>query len=592
MSRKGRRAKEGADDRAGRQSDAAPVPSAQTGVRAPDACWSFAVCGLLILAVGLVFGKTVTYDFVNYDDDKFVYDNPMVARGVTMQGLGWAFTTDTGGVAYPLTWISYMLDSQIFGTKPWGYHLTNVLLHAATAVILFLTLRRMTGNLWASTLVALLFAVHPLRAEAVAWVGERKGPLSGLFFVATIAAYAAYARRPFSLARYLAVAGLFILALLAKPNLVTLPFVLLLLDYWPLGRWQGAGGGEQGAGSREREREAGGTNNACATASLAWLVVEKIPLLLVSVGGSVAAVLSQVRVGNIASLTRVSISARIANALVSYAVYLRQFFWPAGLAAYYPGSEDLPAWQVAGAFLVLAALSAAALVAWRKQPAVLVGWLWYLGTLVPMIGLVQIGTHARADRYTYLPQIGLSITVVWGTYWGLERLWGDWPARRWFYGVAGTLLVGALIACAWQQTSYWHDSEHLWTHALECTSNNSTAHDELGIALNSRGRFAEAIDEFRQALAIKPDYLSAHLNLGLALANHGQFAEAIDQYLYVLAIKPDDVKAHNNLGIALIHYGRYTEAIDHLREALAIKPDYVERPQQPRHRLEPFSTVR
>jgi len=465
---------------------------------------------------------------------------------------------------YPLTWISYMLDTQMYGPDPWGYHLTNVLLHAATSVILFLVLRRVTGNLWASAFATLLFAVHPLRCEAVAWVGERKSPLSGLFFVSTIAAYVAYARRPCSLARYLAVAALFTLGLLAKPTLVTLPLVLLLLDYWPLGRWHPAMSGVAQATAGD---PGGGGESALR------LVVEKIPLLLLSVACSVATVLSQA--GNIASLDSVPIPARIANALVSCAVYLGQFFWPVRLAAYYPHSENLPAWQVGAACLVLAALSPAALRLWRSHPAVLVGWLWYLGTLVPVLGLVQIGAHARADRYTYLPQIGLCIAVVWGVQWAVERLCGDWPSRRWLSGAGGALLAVLCMACAWQQTSYWQNSETLWTHALACTSQNPTAHHNLGLALAHRGQVDEAIAHFRMALEIKPAFAVAHNNLGNALAGRGHFDEAIAHFRKAVEIKPDYAAAHNNLGNALAGRGQADEAIAHYRKALEIKPDYA-----------------
>ena len=356
---------------------------------------------------------------------------------------------------FPLTLFSYMLDSQVHGLKPWGYHLTDVLLHAGTTVILFLALRQMTGDLWASAFVALLFAIHPLRVEAVAWVAERKGTLSGILFVSTIAAYVAYVRRPFLLARYLAVAGLFVLVLLAKPQFVTLPFALLLLDYWPLERWR--------------------------VTSLKLLVVEKIPLFLIAAGGSVAAVWSQG--SNVQTLGSVPLGARVANAVISYVVYLRQSFWPVELAAFYPRTGVAPAWQVGAAAALLVALSVAALLLWRKQPALLFGWLWYLGILVPMIGLVPIGAHARADRYTYLPQIGLCIAFVWGLRWGVQWLFGDWPYRDWLYGVGCSLLAAGLMACGWQQTSYWQDSERLWRHAVDCNEQNWFAHGNLGMIL-------------------------------------------------------------------------------------------------------------
>jgi tetratricopeptide (TPR) repeat protein len=466
-----------------------------------------------------------------------------------------------------------------------------VLLHAATTVILFLVLRRMTGDVWASALAALLFAIHPLRAEAVAWVGERKSPLSGLFFVSTVAAYVAYARRPFSLARYLAVAGLFTLGLMAKPTLVTLPLVLLLLDYWPLGRISHRGAGGAGKSSSDGGlREPAPNRDACfqgsdsvrkgpfsqrfAPRTLQVLVVEKIPLLLLSVACCVAAVLSQA--GNIASLERVPIPARIANALISYVVYLGQFFWPVKLAALYPHSQGLPAWQVAGACAVLAIVSLAALLLGRSQPAVLVGWLWYLGTLVPMIGLVQIGSHARADRYTYLPQIGLCIAVVWGVRWGVELLWGDGPAPRWLFAVGGALLATGFMACAWRQVSYWRNSEMLWTRTLASTTENPIAHNNLAAALAGRGEVEEALAQYRKALEIKPDYAAARVGLGSTLAGRGEVEEALAQYRKALEIKPDYAEAHYNLGRALARRGEVEEALAQYRKALEIKPDYAE----------------
>ncbi len=521
---------------------------------------ALAVCGLLVLAVALVFGKTLLFDFVNFDDGNLVYENPMVQRGLTADGFIWALTTKGLNMWYPLTWLSYMMDTQLYGPKPWGYHLTNVLLHVATSVILFLVLRQATGKLWASAFVTFLFAIHPLRAEAVAWVGERKSTLSGLFFVSTIAAYVAYARRPFSLPRYLAVAGLFTLGLLSKPSLVTLPFLLLLLDFWPLERWRPPIPGAAPTGGP-----------ATGGVSLSWLAIEKIPLVLLSAGASAAAVLSQGN--NIASLESLSIPVRIANALNSYVVYVVQFFWPAGLAPFYPNSEHLPAWQVAGACLVLVAVSVGAVMLWRKQPAVLVGWLWYLGTLVPMIGIIQIGSHARADRYTYLPDIGLAIALVWGLRYGMEQLLGAWPLRSRLYGVAGTLAVAGFMWVAWRQTEIWRDSGELWTHTLTCTSQNSTAHYCLGYFLANRGEDDEAIVHFQKALEIEPTYVDAHVNLASTLVRHGQIDQAIAHYRRALELDANYVSAHNNLGLALIDNGQVDEAIAHFRKALQIKPD-------------------
>ena len=542
--------------------DPGAAPAA-TQVGAARALRTSAVCGLLLLTVALVFGKTVRYGFVNFDDGAFVQDNPIVVRGLTAEGLASTFSPGAGPLPYPLTLISYMLDTEIYGRAPWGYHLTNVLLHAATTIVLFLLLGRMTGDLGASALVALLFAVHPLQVEAVAWISERKGVLNGLFFVSTIAAYVAYARRP-TIARYLAVAGLFTLSLLAKPQLVTLPFSLMLLDYWPLGRWRAALSGP-------RQALTGDPRAIYDPPSV--LVVEKVPLLVLAVAGCVGSVLSQA--GNISSLQSAPLSARIANALVSYAAYLGQYFLPVRLAAFYPFSEHLAAWQVGAAVFVLAAVSTAALMARRKQPALLVGWLWYLGTLVPMIGLVQIGRHARADRYTYMPQIGLGIAVVWGARWAVERLWGDPRLRRRLYRIAGALWVGGLTACAWQQASYWHDSVRLWTHALACTSNNGLAHNNLGLALANRGDLDLAIMHYRDALEIEPDNAQAHNNLGLALAARGQVDEAVVEFQEALAVNSKYLQAYCNLGDALAERGEVEKAMGEYRKALAIKSDYV-----------------
>jgi protein O-mannosyl-transferase len=539
------------------------------------------VCIFLVLAVAAVFGKTVSYDFVNFDDDVVVYQNPIVTHGVTMHGVARAFTKSVEGMWYPLTLLSYMLDSQLYGTKPWGYHLTNVVLHAATAVALFLVLRKMTGDFLATALVALLFAVHPLRAEAVAWVGERKSPLSGLFFVLTIAAYVAFARRPFSLARYLLVMALFALGLLAKPTLVPTPFVLLLLDYWPLQRWRGAGMGRWGDGEMERwgdaqakTRRRGVQSTEDQPSSLVVLFLEKVPLLLLSVACSFTAVLS--RGTYLATLKSVPISARIANVLVSYVVYLGQLFWPVELAAFYPRPDSVPAWQVAGAIVVLTAVSVAALVmAWRRQPAVLVGWLWYLVMLLPVIGVVPIGDHVRADRYTYLPDIGLCIALVWGVQGAVRQLWGDSPSVRWLARGAAIVFVAGIAACAWQQTSYWRNSETLWTRALACTSNNLIACNNLGQALVDRGQVDDGLEQYRQALEIDPASAIVYCNIGDIFARREQWDAAAAQYREALKLSPDMPRVHYLLGKLASRTGRTDDAIAHFSDAVKIDPEFA-----------------
>jgi tetratricopeptide (TPR) repeat protein len=515
------------------------------------------VCGFLLLAVALVFGQTLGHGFVNFDDDDYVYKNPHVKGGLSLEGVAWACTQGYAANWHPLTWLSHMLDCQIYDLQPWGHHLSNVLLHAAAAILLFLVLRRMTGRLWPSALVAAVFAVHPLRVESVAWVAERKDVLSGLFFMLTLAAYGRYVRRPSSLGRYLLVMLLFALGLLAKPMLVTVPFVLLLLDYWPLRRFSTL----HRAPSWRR----------FLIEKLPMLVIEKLPLLAVAAASCVVTLLVQAE--TIQSIGKIPISWRLANALVSYVAYLGQLFYPAGLAPLYPHPEGaVAAWKVIGALLVLTGISAA-VVAWRRRfPCLLVGWLWYLGMLLPVIGLVQVGEMAMADRYTYLPQIGLVLAMVWGA----ADLARDWRCPRWACGVAASLVLLLLMGCAWRQTSYWRDSITLWTRTLDCTSGNYMAYNGLGSALLDRGRFAEAIPQFQKALDIDRHFELAYNNLGSALLGCGLLDQAIVQYQKAVDLKPDFALAQNNLGGALARRGQFKEAIPHFKKAVETEPDYAE----------------
>jgi protein O-mannosyl-transferase len=529
-----------------------------------------AICGLLLLAVALVFGQTLNHEFVNFDDETYIPENQHLAGGFSTQAVVWAFTATDCSNWHPLTWLSYMLDHQLYGLKPWGYHLTNILLHAATAIALLLVLRQMTGDLWPSTFVAAVFALHPLRVESVAWAAERKDLLSGLFFMLTVGAYVVYVRRPFSLVRYALVIGLFALGLMAKPMLVTLPLVLLLLDYWPLGRMVSPSG-------REGDRSMF-SDNAFRAENADWpkngpvpwrLLVEKLPLLALSAAS--CAITSVAQGDAIKRLDLIPLSARIANALVSYVVYMGRLFYPVGLAVAYPHQgNNLPAWQVAGALLVLACISVGVL-AWRwKCPYLLVGWCWYLGMLVPVIGLVQVGLQAMADRYTYLPQIGLLIGLTWAA----KRLLESWPHRVWACGAAA-LILAVLTGCAWQQTSYWRNSETLWRHAIDSTLPNTTAHYNLGEILDRRGQTGAAMAEYRKALEIKPDNADAHTNLGIDLAGRGQADEAIAHFREVLKIMPDYAEVHYNLSISLLTKKQYDEAIVHLRRAIEIKPEFA-----------------
>jgi tetratricopeptide (TPR) repeat protein len=504
-----------------------------------------AVCLVLAAITFAVFGQTAGFGFVNYDDNSYVYDNPVVERGLTLQGAVWALTFGEIGHWHPLTWLTHMADCQVYGLWAGGHHLTNVALHAVAAMLLFLALREMTGSLWRSAFVAAVFAIHPLRAESVAWIAERKDVLSGVFFMLTLWAYARYARRP-SRGRYAAVALAYALGLLCKNMLVTLPFVLLLLDWWPLQRM--------------------------GRMAFFWgLVKEKIPLFLLSAGSCVATFLVPEKVNEL--LFRLPFLERVGNAVVSYGVYLRQMVFPAGLASPYLNPPNgLPFWEIALAFVLLAAISIIVVACRKGRPYLLVGWLWYLGMLVPVIGIIQISYYAHADRYTYLPGIGL---VMAGTWWV-----GDcsllWQRRREGLGGLMAAVIGILMAGAWIQTGFWKNSESLWTHTLACTTGNYMAHYYLGASAFKKGKVDEAITQYQEALQIKPGHAEICNAIGLALRQKGRVDEAITYYQKALQIEPGYVLVHNNLGNALLQKGRVDEAISHYQKALQIRPDYVD----------------
>jgi tetratricopeptide (TPR) repeat protein len=571
------------------QSDAsAPQAGEMPGMAAPPVAestgrlavlndhWTvFGVCIFLAVVIWLVFGQTVGHEFINFDDDVYVYENPEVAHGLTLNGIVRAFSHVHSCNWHPLTWISHMLDCQFYGLNPGGHHFTNILIHTVTAVLLFLVLRQMTGALWRSAFVAAVFAIHPLRVESVAWVAERKDVLSGLFFMLTLWAYVSYARRPWSPARYGLVVVLFALGLMCKPMLVTLPFVLLLLDYWPLRRF-----------------------------AIWRLIAEKVPLLVLS--GAVCVITFFAQREAISSFEQISLPLRVGNGLISCVAYMGQMFWPSGLAVVYPfaaGSVGIS--RVVVSLVLLAGISTGVFVL-RRHRYLLTGWLWYFIMLGPVIGILQVGWQSRADRYTYLPQIGLYVLLTWAA----ADLSAGWRHRRLMLCGFSTVVLVALVFCARKQTSYWQNSGSLWTHALDCTHDNTVAHNNLGDILAQKGKVDEAIGHFREAIRLKPDYAEAHYNLGNVLFKKDQTDEAISQfqeairlalryaeahnnlgnvlfkkdqtdeairqYQDAIRLKPDNAEAHNNLGTALGRKGQTEEAIRQYQDAIRLKPDYVE----------------
>ena len=518
----------------------------------------------LVVGVFVLYGQVGRHDFVRFDDYPYIVDNPFIANGLTWEGFRWAFTSHHLANWHPLTWLSHMADRELFGLRPAGHHLANVFLHAASAATLYAALRLMTRARWPSALVAALFAFHPLRVESVAWAAERKDVLAGLFWMLTLLAYARYAGHPGRL-RYAAVVICMAVGLLAKPMLVTLPFVLILLDIWPFSRWR-----------PWPVHEA----SARPTASPpVHPLVEKLPLLALVAGAAWITVVAQRAGGAVQALEGLSLKFRVANAAIAYAAYVGKTLWPRGLAFYYPhpaivAAEPLEAMLlpaiVAAMFIVV--LTAAVVVSARRRPYLTVGWLWYLGTLIPVIGIVQVGNQAMADRYTYIPLIGIYIMVAWSA--------ADLAARsrraRNVVATVSAIVVAALCVVTWIQVGHWRDSVSLFEHAIRVTRGNYVAHHNLGIVLAEHGSLPAAVEQYESALRIRPDLASAHNNLGIALAAAGDLSRAVTHYREAIRLQPAYEKAHYNLAIALETVGRPVEAQAHYERALEIDLDLAE----------------
>lgn len=531
------------------------------------------ICLFLATAIIIVFGRAVGHNFTNYDDNRYVTENGMVLAGLTWRGVAWAFTSTHAANWHPLTWISHMFDVQLFGLKAGGHHFTSIVLHTIATILLFLAFARMTGFIWRSAFVALLFGIHPLHVESVAWVAERKDVLAAVFGMLALLAYIRYVQCP-KFVTYLWVVVFFAMGLLAKPMLVTLPFVFLLLDFWPLGR----------------TRLCHCSLVASTTSKIKTLVSEKLPLFVFSALACTVTYIVQQKGGAVTSTEQFPLGIRIENALVAYVAYIGKMIWPQKLAVFYPRPVAmLPTWQVIGAGIFLAAVTSIVIIASRGKPYLATGWFWYLGTLVPVIGIVQVGAQAMADRYTYIPLIGLFVMIAWGipdlVKCTVVNREADEKKERGstlisfrlssILPFAAGLVVFSFITCAYIQVGYWRDSVSLFTHTLASTSNNALAHNNLGLALADKGEISTAIRHYRRALEIKPDFPLAHNNIGLALVDMKRFDEAVSHFKEALKSEPRSAVFRSNYGTALVGQGNLREAIEQFKEALRINPDYA-----------------
>jgi tetratricopeptide (TPR) repeat protein len=535
------------------------------------------VIGLLLFALAVwTFLPSLRHGFVNFDDDVYVCDNARVAHGLTWENLRWAFTTLDAGFWHPLTWVSLLLDGQLFGLRPGGYHLTSLLLHAANTVLLFVLFRRLTGAAWRSAFVAALFALHPLHVEPVAWVASRKDLLSTLFWLLALWAYCRYAegqslkskvqsqgagsettqhatRITLHAPRFYALAlFFFVCGLMSKPMVITLPFILLLVDWWPL-------------------RRLSFPPLHHSTTPPLRLIWEKLPFLAAAFVCGLVTVSAEKGVGAMHTLSDVPAPYRIANATLGCARYLLQIVWPSRLAVFYPYPRAFTLWPVAGAALVLLLASALVLRAARRRPYLAFGWIWYGITLLPVVGLIQVGSHSHADRYTYVPLIGVFTMLAWGAYDLTRR----WPRQTAILSAAAGASLLLLLPLARRQLGYWQDSESLFGHALAVTEDNSFAHNNYGLALLQKGRRDEAITHFNKALADAPGDSKAHNNLGIALLEKGRTNEAIAQFQAALEGRPNYAEVCYNLGVALLRKGQFQEAIAPFQKAVENSPDFA-----------------
>ena len=506
------------------------------------------VYSALILSTLLVFWQVRNFDFVNYDDKVYVSENPHVLNGLNRSGIVWAFTRSYLGYWQPLTWLSLMANTQLFGPGPGWFHLVNVFLHLANTLLLFAVLRKMTAAIWPSAFVAALFALHPMHVESVAWISERKDVLSTLFWFLTMFAYVRYVEKP-SIGRYITAIIFFALGLMSKPMLVTLPFVLLLLDYWPLSRVLNS------------------------KFSILNSIVEKVPFFILAAVSGVVTFLTQKAGSIIYDTATIPLTDRAGNAFLSYARYMGKLFVPRNLAVFYPfDAGSFVFWQVMMSILLLIVISVLVVYFGRYKKYLPVGWFWFIGTLFPVIGFVMFTESSYADRFTYIPYIGLFIMLAWG----LPELLSGWPYRKIVLGVAASMTLTALGVLAYRQVGVWNNSITLFSHALEVTQNNAVVHNYLGNSYFDFKRYQDAMKSCKQAVDLMPDYAEAHYNLGNAYSKLGRYQDAARAYKQAVKIKPDYVEAYNNLAVAYVNLGRLQDAVESCRQAVKIRPDFAD----------------
>jgi tetratricopeptide (TPR) repeat protein len=517
----------------------------------------------LFASILAVYWQVGGHDFLLYDDPEYITENPYIQHGLTIDSIKWAFTSFHACNWHPLTWLSHIVDVELFGMNPTGHHFVNIALHFLNSTLLFLLLNRYTDFLWRSAAVAVLFALHPLHVESVAWAAERKDVLSALFWLLTLYLYAKYVKRP-GLLPYTLVLTSFAMGLLAKPMLVTLPFVMLLLDYWPLRRFEST--------FKDSIKR---VNN-----KLAIIFIDKIPFILLTVASSTITIYAQKAV--ISSVSTTSITSRIFNALAAYQSYLFKTILPLDLTIFYPFNHELPILQILCATVLLLTVTTIAVRQRQAKPYFFVGWFWYLLTLIPVIGIVQVGLQSMADRYTYIPLIGIFLLIVWG----IDEITKELLYRR---TVLTILTMATILACSvttWRQVSYWKNNTTLFTHALNSTQNNFIAHFLLGCDLEKKGQLNEAIVSYKATLKVNPFYGAAYAKLGKISYEAGNLDDAIDYYYKELFVSPLSVNCRNNLGIALAEKGKFDEAIGHFTHALTLEPGYVQVQNNLKHALE------